>query len=97
MRTDANIFMFLSTEFDGMCAFSANSEGISLPAQFAPWLGFGVVRPDQQPPHGLSRAAIESGIDKNGYQLWRRKKSQKAASTASTIDAKSSASEPAAA
>jgi len=31
------------------------------------------VRPDQVPPHGLRREAIESGIAANGYQLWRKK------------------------
>ena len=74
METDANIFMFRSKEFEGMCAFSANSQGTGLPGKFAPWVGFGVVRADQPPPHGLSRQAIVSGIDKAGYQLWRRKK-----------------------
>ena len=85
METHANIFMFLSTELDGMCAFSANSQGTSLPAKFAPWLGFGVIRADQQPPHGLSRKTITSGIEKNGYQLWRRKKAPESAATANAF------------
>ena len=44
------------------------------PGKFAPWTGIGVLRPDQVPPHGLRREAIESGIAENGYQLWRTKK-----------------------
>ena len=76
MDTAANIFMFRSRTSEGLCGFSRNSQGTSLPEKFAPWVGFGVVRADQQPPHGLSRIAIESGIDLNGYQLWRRKKNQ---------------------
>ena len=70
----ANIFMFRSRTMEGLCGFSRNPQGARLPEKFAPWIGFGVVRTDQQPPHGLSRDAIESGIAANGYQLWRPKK-----------------------
>jgi hypothetical protein len=75
MTEDFNLYMFRSGKADGLCSFSRDARGKHLPQKFAPWTGFGVVRQDQQPPHGLSRQAIESGIDANGYQLWRRKKS----------------------
>ena len=74
MAAYLNLYMFRSTKSEGLCGFSRNSSGQDLPDKFAPWQGFGVVRNDQQPPHGLSRKAIETGIDTNGYQLWRSKK-----------------------
>jgi hypothetical protein len=75
MLTGTNLFMFRSETSDGLCCFSRNARGESLPAKFAPWQAFGVLRIDQNPPHGMSRKAIESGIKANGYQLWRKKKS----------------------
>jgi hypothetical protein len=74
MDTAANLFMFRSTTSDGLCGFSRNSRGDNMPAKFAPWEAYGVLRADQTPPHGLSRKAIETGIGKDGYQLWRKKK-----------------------
>jgi len=74
--TDANrLYMFRSDVSADLRCFSRNSIGAGLPAKFAPWTGIGVVRDDQDPPHGLSRRAIETGIAANGYQLWRSKKS----------------------
>ena len=70
-----NLYMFRSATSDDLCCFSRDARGDGLPGKFAPWTGIGVVRADQVPPHGLSRKAIESGIDTNGYQLWRKKKS----------------------
>jgi hypothetical protein len=32
-----------------------------------------VVAPDRDPPHKLSREAIERAIDLHGFQLWRMK------------------------
>ena len=72
----ANIFMFRSGKSEALHGFAANSAGDRLPQKFGPWAGIGVVRPDQLPPHGLGRDAIESGIAEHGYQLWRKKKSQ---------------------
>jgi len=71
-----NIFMFRSSKSEVLHGFAANSAGDRLPQKFAPWAGIGVVRPDQHPPHGLRRDAIESGIAEHGYQLWRKKKAQ---------------------
>jgi hypothetical protein len=67
--------MFRSGKSAELHGFATDSAGERLPQKFGPWAGIGVVRPDQQPPHGLSREAIELGIAANGYQLWRKKKS----------------------
>ncbi|MGH6819921.1 MAG: hypothetical protein ACREDU_03550, partial [Methylocella sp.] len=61
---------------EALHGFAADSQGERLPKKFGPWAGIGVVRPDQQPPHGFGRKAIESGIAEHGYQLWRKKKSR---------------------
>jgi hypothetical protein len=74
MSTPGNIFMFRSDKAAGICGFSGESKGTALPAKFAPWTGFGVVRADQRMPHGFSRDTIEAAIDTEGYQLWREKK-----------------------
>lgn len=75
MAAKSNLFMFRSGKSDALHGFAADPAGDRLPQKFAPWTGIGVVRPDQLPPHGLRRDAIESGIAENGYQLWRKKKS----------------------
>ncbi len=76
MTDKTNIFMFRSGKSEALHGFAATSSGDRLPQKFGPWAGIGVVRPDQTPPHGLRRDAIESGIAVNGYQLWRKKKTQ---------------------
>jgi hypothetical protein len=73
MSATVSLFMFRSTKSEDLCCFSHSSKGDGLPEKFAPWNGFGVVRADQNPPHGLSRDAIEAGITAKGYQLWRKK------------------------
>jgi hypothetical protein len=73
MQAKSNLFHFRSKVSEGLCGFTHEPKGDQLPAKFGPWAGIGVVRGDQVPPHGLSRAAIESGIAANGYQLYRRK------------------------
>ena len=70
----SNLFMFRSGKTASLHGFSAQSGGENLPRKFAPWTGIGVLRPDQTPPHGLRREAIESGVAENGYQLWRTRK-----------------------
>jgi hypothetical protein len=72
--TSAKLYMFRSTTSEELCSFSDNADGKGLPNKFAPWIGIGVVRPDQIPPHGMSSIAINAGIAANGYQMWRRKK-----------------------
>jgi hypothetical protein len=75
MTAKSNLFMFRSEKSAALHGFAMESAGVSLPQKFGPWAGVGVVRPDQVPPHGLRREAIESGIAANGYQLWRKKTS----------------------
>jgi hypothetical protein len=73
MTTNLHLFMFRSRKNDSLNAFAPDSAGERLPKKFAPWISVGVIRPDQTPPPGLGRAAIEAGIAENGYQLWRKK------------------------
>jgi hypothetical protein len=73
MTAKSNLFMFRSEKSAALHGFAMESAGAKLPLKFGPWTGVGVVRPDQVPPHGLRREAIESGIAANGYQLWRKK------------------------
>jgi hypothetical protein len=73
MTTKSHLFMFRSGKNDSLNAFAPDSSGERLPKKFAPWVSTGVVRPDQSPPRGLARTAIEEGIAANGYQLWRKK------------------------
>jgi hypothetical protein len=80
MSIAGNLFLYSSLKSRGIFCFSPDAKGHGLPESLAPWQAFGVLRPDQPPPHGLSRKAIESGIRQNGYQLW-RDKSKRAATT----------------
>jgi hypothetical protein len=73
MISEQNLFMYLSLKSKGIFGFSADAHGAGLPASLSPWQAFGVLRPDQTPPHGMSRRAIEDGVRVNGYQLWREK------------------------
>ena len=75
MTASSNLFMFRSEKSAALHGFARESAGGPLPQKFGPWIGVGVVRPDQVPPHGLRREAIETGIAANGYQLWRKKTS----------------------
>jgi hypothetical protein len=74
MTGNSNLYMFRSTKAPDLRCFSPSSQGGGLPEKFAPWTALGVLRRDQEPPHGLSRKAIETGVKSNGYQLWRSKK-----------------------
>ena len=74
MTADANLFMFRSATMAALHGFADEPKGARLPEKYAPWDAIGVLRPDQTPPHGLPRAAIETGVAANGYQLWRKKK-----------------------
>ncbi len=79
MAANGRLFMFYSVKSKGLFSFSDDARGAGLPDVFSPWKAYGVVRPDQDPPHGLSRAAILAGIGANGYQLWRERKKPAAA------------------
>lgn len=68
------LFMFDSESNETLHAFTDVDTAEKLPSQHGPWSVAGVVRADQDPPHGLARTAIERGIKANGFQLWRSKK-----------------------
>lgn len=81
MAISGNLFMYLSQKTEGLFCFSTDARGAGLPPSLAPWKAYGVLRPDQTPPRGLSRPAIEAGVKKNGYQLWREKPKRAATAT----------------
>jgi hypothetical protein len=67
------IFMFKSEAKNELRAFAGDSAGSKLPRQHGPWHAIGVIRPERDPPHNLSRSAIEKAIETTGFQLWRVK------------------------
>jgi hypothetical protein len=67
------IYIFKSDKNSGLRAFAADPEGSKLPDQFRPWYGIGVIAPERDPPHRLSRGEIERAIAVQGFQLWRMK------------------------
>ncbi len=67
------IFMFKSEAKSDLRAFAGDSAGSKLPRQHGPWHAVGVIRPEKDPPHNLSRDAIEKAIEETGFQLWRMK------------------------
>jgi hypothetical protein len=67
------IYMFKSEAQDELRAFAGDVAGSKLPDQFRPWHAVGVIRPERDPPHNLSRAEIERAISAQGFQLWRMK------------------------
>jgi hypothetical protein len=79
MAAMGNLYVYASKKKAGIYCYSAEQSDVGLPATLSPWLGIGVLRPDQVIPHGLSRADVESGIRANGYQLWRKKSQVSAA------------------
>lgn len=72
------LFMFESEKTSDLRAFAGDSAGTKLPAQHGPWQATGIVRPDRDPPHRLSRATIEKAISAKGFQLWRLKPAEAA-------------------
>jgi hypothetical protein len=74
------IFIFKSEASPDLRAFCGDLVGSRLPTQFKPWRVVGSIAPDNDPPHNLSREAIETAINDSGFQLWRvRKKTADAA------------------
>ena len=49
----ANLYMFQSNKSVGLFCFSRSAKGTGLPISLAPWMGYGVLRLDQKPPHGM--------------------------------------------
>jgi len=68
------IFIFKSEPKPDLRAFGGDLAGSQLPKQFSPWHAIGVIAPDRNPPHELSRDAIETAIKTKGFQLWRMSK-----------------------
>ena len=68
------IFIFKSDASPDLRAFGGDLAGSRLPSQFRPWHAIGAVAPDREPPHNLSRSAIEAAINDCGFQLWRMTK-----------------------
>jgi hypothetical protein len=66
-------YIFKSDANAGLRAFAGDIAGHKLPAQFRPWHAVGVVSTTDDPPHNLSRSAIETAIGDHGFQLWRMK------------------------
>lgn len=73
MSQPVNLFYYSSGKTKGLYCFSSRANGAGLPEQFSPWSALGVLRPDQKPPHGISRQLLEEGVHRNGYQLLRKK------------------------
>lgn len=73
MDVSGKLFLYASQKSKGVYGYAPNSDGAGLPGSLSPWQAVGVLRPDQEPPHGMSRKSIETGIRANGYQLWRKK------------------------
>jgi hypothetical protein len=69
------IYIFKSDTRKELRAFASDPTGGKLPQQHGPWTAIGVVRPETDPPHNLSRVSIERAIDSDGFQLWRLKQS----------------------
>jgi hypothetical protein len=74
------IYIFKSESRKDLRAFAGDSAGSKLPQQHGPWTAIGVVRPEADPPHKFPRTSIEQAIDGDGFQLWRLKAKEEAAS-----------------
>jgi hypothetical protein len=66
-----DLFMFKSQSSEGLHAFTGDRAGEQLPRRFRPWQAQGMIDKNQDPPHALSRSAIEQSIRVSGFQLWR--------------------------
>ena len=67
------LFMFKSESNRELYAFSADPGGRQLPQRHGPWTAVGVVREDKEPPHKMSREAIEKSIADHGFQLYKKR------------------------
>jgi hypothetical protein len=72
MSIAGNLFIYSSQKTKDIFCYAGDSKGTQLPEALQPWKALGVLRADQTPPHGMSRAAIEAGVAEKGYQLWRK-------------------------
>ena len=67
------LFMFKSESNRGLYAFAPDPAGQQLPSRHGPWTAVGVVRDDKEPPHKMSREAIEKSIADQGFQLYKKR------------------------
>jgi len=67
-------YIFKSETTKELRAFAGDEAGAKLPDQHGPWTVTGVVAAEANPPHNLSRDAIEEAIEVEGFQLWRMRK-----------------------
>jgi hypothetical protein len=74
------IFVFKSEANPELRAFGSDLAGIKLPAQFKPWRAVGTIAPNQDLQYKIARDDIEKAISECGFQLFRLKKTAKAAS-----------------
>ena len=74
------IFIFKSEANPDLRAFGVHLAGIKLPGQFKPWRAVGTIAPNQDLPYKLARDDLEKAISECGFQLFRLKKTAKAAS-----------------
>jgi hypothetical protein len=65
------IYIFKSETTRDLRAFAGDPGGSKLPPNHGPWTATGVVAAGRDPPHNLSRNAIERAIGSEGFQLWR--------------------------
>lgn len=65
------LHVFASATRADLRAFTITDSGVTLPEKFAPWSLESSIGASGAPPHGLSRAAIEKGIARDGFQLFR--------------------------
>jgi hypothetical protein len=72
------LFMFKSEGNRTLHAFAPDPAGEQLPTRHGPWTAVGVVREDKDPPHRMSREAIEKSIADQGFQLYKMKKTAEA-------------------
>lgn len=65
------IYVFKSETRTELRAFAGDAAGSKLPERHGPWTVVGVVRPEADLPHKLSRLPVERSINDDGFQLWR--------------------------
>ena len=68
------IYIFKSETRKELRAFASDPAGAQLPKQHGPWTATGIVGASSEPPHKMSRDAIEKALAAEGFQMWRMAK-----------------------
>ena len=65
------IYMFESESREGLFAFAGDASGSQLPERHGPWRAAG----DGKEPRlsRVDRTTVEQAVQKDGFQLWRRR------------------------